>query len=186
MLFWQDTDVIWLRNPFSRLRFNDTEDLQMSTDHFNGNPWSEKNPINTGFYHIRANNNTISLFQIWYATRLNSEGLKEQDVLGSLIRRGVAKELGLKVRFLDTLYFSGFCTDSKDVRSVVTVHANCCRSINAKVTDLTAVIKDWKKFKQSRSTVKGENTTNVPKTAFRWSRHVGCFKSWRQPTPSLP
>ncbi|XP_027163284.1 uncharacterized protein At1g28695-like [Coffea eugenioides] len=182
-----DTDVIWLRNPFPRLRFNGTDDLQISTDNFNGNPRSQKNPINTGFYHIRANNKTITLFQIWYATRLNSTGLKEQDVLGNLIYKGVAAELGLNLRFLDTLYFSGFCRDSKDVRSVVTVHANCCRSISAKVADLTAVLKDWKRFKQSKlgaSTAKriaAQNTTNAV-FKFKWSNHIACFKSWRKPS----
>lgn len=172
-----DTDVIWLRNPFPRLRFNETDDLQISTDKFNGNPRSQNNPINTGFYHIRANNKTITLFQIWHATRLNSTGLKEQDVLGNLIHNGAATELGLNLRFLDTLYFSGFCRDSSDVRSVVTVHANCCRSISAKIDDLTAVLKDWKRFKRMAA----RNTTNAV-FKFKWSNHIACFNSWRKPS----
>ncbi|KAG8363465.1 hypothetical protein BUALT_Bualt19G0025300 [Buddleja alternifolia] len=142
-----DTDVLWLRNPFTILSKNETFDLQISTDVFNGNSNSEKNLINTGFYFIRSNNKTISLFQTWYDTRKNSTGLKEQDVLENLVRKGVLRQLGLKTQFLDTLYFSGFCTDSKDVRLVATVHANCCRSIRAKVIDLKMVLRDWKKSK---------------------------------------
>ncbi|KAL3516810.1 hypothetical protein ACH5RR_023712 [Cinchona calisaya] len=177
-----DTDVIWLRNPFPRLRFNETDDFQISTDKFNGNPWSETNLINTGFYHIKANKKTISLFQLWYDTRLNSTGLKEQDVLAILIEKGVSTQLGLKMRFLDTLYFSGFCKDSEDVRLVITMHANCCRSISAKVADLTTVLKDWKRFKQPRS-VASNTTTSA---AFQWSEHISCISSWMETNGKLP
>lgn len=123
---------MWLRNPFIRLSKNETEDFQISTDSYLGNPWSEKHPINTGFYFVRSNNKTISLFETWYGQKDNATGKKEQDVLLDLIRSGIVEHLGLRVRFLDTLYyFSGFCQNSKDVREVITVHANCCRSITA-------------------------------------------------------
>ena len=39
----QDTDVMWLRNPFTRLSKNETEDFHISTDTYLGDPWSEKN-----------------------------------------------------------------------------------------------------------------------------------------------
>ncbi|CAK9157948.1 unnamed protein product [Ilex paraguariensis] len=166
-----DTDILWLRNPFPRLSLNESIDFQISTDRFTGDQWSEKNPINTGFYIVRSNNKTIALFDKWYAQKDNSSGMKEQDVLQMLIREGgVLGGLGLRVRFLNTLYFSGFCEKSKDVRAVVTVHANCCRSISAKVADLTAAIHDWKRFKSSSA-----NDT----LGFQWSNNIACKKSWR-------
>ncbi|KAI3444830.1 hypothetical protein Pfo_001495 [Paulownia fortunei] len=146
-----DVDVLWLRNPFTRLTKNKTIDLQISTDIFNGDSFSENNLINTGFYFIKSNKKTISLFEKWYNMRKNSTGLKEQDVLENLVRHGVLGELGVKARFLDTLYFSGFCSDSKDVRMVATVHANCCRTIGAKVVDLKAVLRDWKGFRNKEN-----------------------------------
>ncbi|KAF5743628.1 hypothetical protein HS088_TW08G00213 [Tripterygium wilfordii] len=168
-----DTDVMWLRNPFPRLIQNDsTVDLQISTDAFNGDQWSETNPINTGFYMIISNNKTITLFDSWYAKKDDSAGLKEQDVLNNMIHGGVFQYLGLRVRFLDTLYFSGFCQDSREVRAVTTVHANCCRTINAKVADLTAVIHDWNRFRASSSSTANETST------FSWSKHVACAGSW--------
>ena len=151
MLSLQDTDVMWLRNPFPMLSQNERIDLQISTDNFNGNEWSEDNPINTGFYFIRSNNKTMSLFDAWYAMKNNSVGIKEQDVLSNMMHEGVFKELGLTVRFLDTNYFSGFCKDSEDFKAVRTVHANCCRTISAKLTDLMAVILDWERYKQGWS-----------------------------------
>nr|XP_016510620.1 PREDICTED: uncharacterized protein At1g28695-like [Nicotiana tabacum] len=111
----QDTDVLWLRNPFPKLSLNEAIDMQISTDRFNGDQLSKANPINTGFYMIRSNNKTIPLFNKWYAKKDNSTGLKEQDVLEKLMRGGEFRKLGLKVRFLDTVYFSGFCQNSKDV-----------------------------------------------------------------------
>ncbi|OWM64838.1 uncharacterized protein At1g28695-like [Punica granatum] len=173
-----DTDVMWLRNPFIRLSSDETEDLQISTDSFNGDPRSEENYINTGFYFVRSNNRTISLFEMWYSMKDNSTGIKEQDVLVNLMQSGNFKALGLKVRFLDSLYFSGFCTDSRDFGSVSTVHANCCRSIVAKIFDLTAVLRDWKRYRfWHRKSGYARNET----FPYKWSNHVGCLKSWGIP-----
>ncbi|XP_073290818.1 uncharacterized protein At1g28695-like [Primulina huaijiensis] len=163
-----DTDVLWLRDPFPHLNPDQVPDLQISTDKFNGNPFSNRNLINTGFYMIRTNNRTIALFESWYSRKDNSTELKDQDVLQNLIREGIAKKLGLNVRFLDTVYFSGFCQNSRDVAAVSTVHANCCRHISAKLADLTSVVHDWRRYK--------ENQTST----FRWSDHVACKVSWRQ------
>lgn len=179
-----DTDIMWLRNPFPRLMTNRTEDdLQISTDVFDS-PFS-KDLINTGFYYIRANNKTISLFETWYAMKDNSTGMKEQDVLVRLRNKGVFGRLRLRVRILDTLYFNGFCSKRKDIQAVTTVHANCCRSISAKVSDLMAILRGWKDFKASAV---GEATTaaNNGTQSFRWmSEHFACWKSWDQPNKPL-
>ncbi|KAL9245230.1 hypothetical protein vseg_018906 [Gypsophila vaccaria] len=168
-----DMDVVWLRNPFTILTTNMTQDLdiQFSTDWHNGNTSSSINPINTGFYFVKSNNKTISLFNKWYDLKDNSTGLKEQDVLQNLTWKGVPMDLGIKVRFLETKFFSGFCQDSSDIRSVITVHANCCRYIRAKMTDLVRVLREWGTFKK----VSPSNSTST----FRWSPHVECRNSWK-------
>ncbi|KAI3815919.1 hypothetical protein L1987_15603 [Smallanthus sonchifolius] len=167
-----DTDVLWLRDPFPRLNLNDGIDLQISVDEFNGNQWSERDQlINTGFYMIKSNNKTITLFDEWYSRKDSSTGMKEQDVLLELMRKGGFRRLGLGVRFLDTVFFSGICEDSRDVRAVVTVHANCCRSIKAKVQDLKRIMHDWQRFKDSP----------IDQTwQFAWSNHSACLESWKQ------
>ncbi|XP_021867440.1 uncharacterized protein At1g28695 [Spinacia oleracea] len=168
-----DTDVIWLRNPFKVLTTNETRDfdIQFSTDGFNGNPFSTRNPINTGFYFVKSNNKTIELFEKWYGLKDNSTGLKEQDVLQRMIWQGVLTNMGIKSRFLDTRFFSGFCQVSRDIPSVITVHANCCRFISAKVADLGRVLHDWAWFK-----VAPANVTN----SLQWSPHIECIKSWHK------
>ncbi|XP_054781873.1 uncharacterized protein At1g28695-like [Prosopis cineraria] len=167
-IIFTDTDVMWLRNPFTRLSNDANEDLQISTDYYLGNPRSKNHNINTGFYFVRSNNKTISLFETWYGKKNSSNGQKEQDVLDGLIRHGIIRQLGLRVRFMDTLYFSGFCRDSRDFRAVTTVHANCCRTITEKIADLEAVLQDWKRFKMLES-----SKSNLTSTV-KWSHHRAC------------
>ncbi|XP_065039879.1 uncharacterized protein LOC103985856 [Musa acuminata AAA Group] len=137
-----DMDVMWLRNPFSQLS-RDGEDLQMSSDFYYGKPFNNSN-FNTGFYFVTANKKTVALFDEWYAWRNNSKGMKEQDVLQKMKKEGAFTRLGLKVRYLETAYFSGFCQMSQDLRKVITVHANCCVSMKVKLVDLRSVLEAWK------------------------------------------
>ncbi|XP_068649605.1 uncharacterized protein At1g28695-like [Aristolochia californica] len=166
-----DTDVMWLRNPFTEL--GQEGDFQISCDKFNGRAVNTTNPINTGFYYARSCNKTITLFDMWYSARNNYTGMKEQDVLEDMISRGVLEELGVKMRYLDTRYFSGFCQNSRNLRQVITMHANCCRTINAKLLDLRIVIEDWEIIKSS-----GSN----PTMPIRWHQHNRCKMSWKIPT----
>lgn len=169
----QDTDIIWLRDPFARLTKNDTFDLQISTDQYTGDPFSEHNPINTGFYMIRSGTKTKSFYQKWYDMRKNATGMKEQDVLQMLIReKGALREFNITAKFLDTQYFSGFCSDSRDVASVITVHANCCRTIRAKIVDLKGVLRDWKMLRNGDFWKSSSD--------FRWSAHRACANSWKR------
>ncbi|KAL4576015.1 hypothetical protein LXL04_012104 [Taraxacum kok-saghyz] len=162
-----DMDVLWLGNPFPLLK-DEHLDLQVSVDYFNGNPWSEDNPINTGFYMMRSNNKTIALYDKWYGEKDNSTRMKEQHYLYNLMRGGEFEKLGIRVRFLDTRFFSGFCENSKDVKKVSTVHANCCLSIRAKEAELIRVLDDWQRFKASNDEDKSE---------FQWSDHKACRNS---------
>ncbi|KAJ8633813.1 hypothetical protein MRB53_027149 [Persea americana] len=167
-----DMDVMWLRNPFERLS-HEGEDLQISCDFYNGQPSDRANPINTGFYFVASNNKTTTLFDTWYAAKNESDGMKEQDVLGRLIREGVIERLDLRVRFLDTLYFGGFCSSGKDYGKVVTIHANCCVSIKSKIKDLRALLNGWIKFRgrsDGTSTEKSNSTSTV-----LWPSYEGCW-----------
>ncbi|KAE8724218.1 Nucleotide-diphospho-sugar transferase family protein [Hibiscus syriacus] len=172
-----DMDVMWLRNPFMKLSPTESVDMQISVDTFNNDPRPEHNFVNTGFYYIRSNNKTISLLDTWYSQKDHSAGRKEQDVLQDLMHGGLFQRLNLTVKFLETTHFSGFCQDSQDITAVTTVHANCCRLIKAKFTDLAAVLRDWKQFK----TVVKEHTEVAGKIIgdFKWAPHTECWNSWK-------
>jgi len=158
-----DIDVMWLRNPFTKLSHKG-EDLQISCDGYNGEPFSKFNAVNTGFFFVASNNKTTALFDVWCESRNNSTNMKEQDVLRKMNSEGTFAQMGLKVRYLDTLYFSGFCQPSNDIRQVITVHANCCRTVNAKLTDLSVVLEAWASFNGTMT--------------MQWSGHKACTKSW--------
>ncbi|KAI3997768.1 hypothetical protein MKX01_007655, partial [Papaver californicum] len=55
-------------------------------------------------------------------------------------------KIGLKVRFLNTLYFGGFCEPSKDFNQVSTMHANCCFGLDTKIHDLNIMLEDWRNY----------------------------------------
>ncbi|MCL7029655.1 hypothetical protein MKW94_024608 [Papaver nudicaule] len=179
-MMWRRTEFLAdvLRRGYSFIFTQDpdqNDDIQMSCDNFNGDPWSGVNSrlLNTGFYYVRSNNNTISLFNAWYRMKEDPKfnAKKDQDALKVLFNWGVLRTL--KVRWLDTLYFSGFCQDSKDIKVVSTVHANCCRSINAKVIDLMSVLREWRKFRDGVPTISAVNGTI-------WSPHLECANSWKR------
>ncbi|ERN01078.1 uncharacterized protein At1g28695 isoform X2 [Amborella trichopoda] len=168
-----DTDVMWLRNPFHQ--FSQEDDIQISCDRFNGKPHDLSNLLNTGFYHVRSNNRTVKLYDLWYESKssANFTGLKDQDVLEHLKFTEIFRELGLKIRVLDTLYFSGFCEKSRDLRIVNTMHANCCKSLKAKLLDLRTVLMDWKRHRISVT-----DGSNWNSSFNGWSESIMCIKSW--------
>ncbi|XP_052149420.1 uncharacterized protein At1g28695-like [Oryza glaberrima] len=165
-----DLDVMWLRNPLPRLEYRaEEEDLLISSDQFNGRPGDiAGNELNTGFFFVASNNRTAALFDEWHAARDRSAGMKEQDVLNDMKRRGALRRLGVRARVLDTARFSGFCQDSRNAREVATVHANCCRTMRAKVADLAAVLA------AARRRLDGDGASPV----LRWPPHSQCVKSW--------
>lgn len=158
---------MWLRNPFPRLDLVDgAEDLLISSDKFNGVARDYVgNELNTGFFFVASNGRTVALFDRWHAARRASPGMKEQDVLNAMKRRGAFRRLGVRARVLDTARFSGFCQDSRDAAQVATVHANCCRTKRAKVADLRAVLRTAGRL-------------NMTAEGLRWPPHSECVKSW--------
>ncbi|RWR80818.1 Nucleotide-diphospho-sugar transferase [Cinnamomum micranthum f. kanehirae] len=162
-----DMDVIWMRNPFERL-VHQGVDLQISCDYYNGNPSDLANHINTGFYFVVSNNKTISMFDKWCSDRDDSLNLHDQHMLQRLIENGLIQRLDLRLRFLNPLYFGGFCANGGDYGKVVTMHANCCVTIDAKTRDLRAILDGWIKFKgQSNAT-----------STVQWPDHSNCIRSW--------
>ncbi|GJN23429.1 hypothetical protein PR202_gb11077 [Eleusine coracana subsp. coracana] len=162
-----DLDVMWLRNPFPKLDSRADEDFLISCDKFNRRPRDYAgNELNTGFFFVASNNRTVALFDEWHGARNASAGMKEQDVLNQMVRRGAFRRLGVGARVLDTARFSGFCQDSRDAAQVATVHANCCLTQRAKVADLRAVLGA------------AAERLNGMAADLRWPAHSECAKSW--------
>ncbi|GAB4842762.1 hypothetical protein Ancab_012737 [Ancistrocladus abbreviatus] len=139
-----DADIMWFRDPFQH--FYAQADIQFACDQFNGDSSNVNNHINAGFQYAVSNNRTLQFYKFWYESRKKHLGKNEQDVFNIIKHDPFVKEIGLKMRFLDTEYFSGFCQPSKDLNKVCTMHANCCIGLGNKIHDLNMVLEDWKRY----------------------------------------
>ncbi|CAN1180302.1 Uncharacterized protein At4g15970 [Linum perenne] len=155
-----DADIMWFRNPFPHLAGDPTADVQVACDSYRG---SSSDP-NTGFFFARSNNKTVQFVNHWYESRNKYPGKHDQDVFNRIIRfdRLVTNQIEVRIRFLDTAYFGGFCEPVKDLDLATTMHANCCVGMETKVRDLRNVLKDWKHFSSARS-AESRNSTR-----FEW------------------
>ncbi|KAL3683387.1 hypothetical protein R1sor_001409 [Riccia sorocarpa] len=144
-MVFADADIMWFRNPFPH--FSPDADFQIACDHFNGRPTDLKNLPNGGFVYVRSNNVTINFYKFWFDSRMKHPGKHDQDVFNDIKKTRAFGRLGLKVEFLDTVYFGGFCEVSQDFEKVCTMHANCCTGLERKLIDLKLTMADWRRFK---------------------------------------
>ncbi|CAI9755553.1 unnamed protein product [Fraxinus pennsylvanica] len=139
-----DTDIMWFRNPFPHFYLD--ADFQIACDNFLGNPLDLNNAPNGGFNYVKSSNQTIQFYKFWYKSRQNYPRKHDQDVLNMIKYDPFISEIGLKIKFLDTAYFGGFCQPSKDLNFVCTMHSNCCVGLDNKVHDLKILLQDWTKY----------------------------------------
>ncbi|XP_057248276.1 uncharacterized protein At4g15970-like [Beta vulgaris subsp. vulgaris] len=158
-----DTDIVWFRDPFPH--FTPDSDFQTSCDQFNGEQFDLDNHPNVGFMFVRSNNRTIKFYDFWVTSRRRYPRLHEQDAFNRIKNKPYFTQLGVKVRFLDTDHFSGFCAPSNDFNKVCTMHANCCVGLDRKIADLNTTLEDWKSYISA-------NHTNLQH--FNWSIPSEC------------
>lgn len=157
-LKFQDADVMWFRDPFQR--FHSNADFQIACDRYLGNPDDVNNLPNGGFTYVISNNRTIPFYKFWYKSREYYKGMHDQDVLNEIKSHPFIKKIGIRMKFLDTAYFGGFCEPSKDLNLVCTMHANCCVGQPNKVHDLKILLEDWIKFTSLPATTKASSPSS--------------------------
>ena len=160
---------MWLRNPFQR--FFQEADFQISCDRFKGNSYDLQSFPNTGFMYVRSNPRTIQFYKYWHFSIKTYPGLHDQDILNKIKFDPFVENIGLKIRFLDTAYFGGFCQPSKDLNLVCTMHANCCVGLDNKVNDLAILLEDWKRFKSSQPQLNPQYPWSIPQNCRYQSIH---------------
>ncbi|XP_019054794.1 PREDICTED: uncharacterized protein At4g15970-like [Nelumbo nucifera] len=178
---FSDGDIMWFRNPFPQFYLD--ADFQVACDHFTGNSTNLNNGPNTGFMYVKSNNRTIEFYKFWYSSREKYPRKHDQDVLNKIKHDPYIKNIGLKIRFLDTAYFGGFCEPSRDLNRVCTMHANCCFGLDSKLHDLRVMLDDWKKFLSSPASVNGSKMSwSVPQNCSIKSFHPPSKKNNTQPS----
>ncbi|OEL15135.1 hypothetical protein BAE44_0023845 [Dichanthelium oligosanthes] len=71
---------------------------------------------------------------------------REQAIFNE-IKRELAGDLGVRIRFLDTAHFGGFCwIYHSDMGAACTMHANCCFGLSNKLYDLRKVLGQWRNY----------------------------------------
>ncbi|XP_010513964.1 PREDICTED: uncharacterized protein At4g15970-like [Camelina sativa] len=139
-----DADVMWFRNPFPR--FYKDADFQIACDHYIGKANDLRNRPNGGFNFVRSSNRTIRFYKYWYDSRIKYPKYHDQDVLNFIKADSFIWKIRLRIRFLNTAYFGGFCEPSKDLNLVCTMHANCCFGLESKLHDLRIMLQDWRDY----------------------------------------
>ncbi|CAN4128275.1 unnamed protein product [Withania somnifera] len=153
-----DVDVLWFRQPFAH--FYPNADFQIACDHYWFNSTDLDNFPNGGFNYVKSNRRTIQFYKFWYKAREYYPGKHDQDVFNRIKFNPFIKDIGLKIRFLDTDLFGGFCEPSEDLNVVCTIHANCCVGVDNKMHDLTMAIDDWERY----MTLSGDERMSEPQT----------------------
>ncbi|XP_023634842.1 uncharacterized protein At4g15970 [Capsella rubella] len=161
-----DIDIMWFRDPF--LRLSKDVDFQIACDRFNGDHNDIRNNVNGGFTFVQANPRTINFYNYWYMSRLRFPDKHDQDVFNIIKSSWYTAKIGLKMSFLDTKYFGGFCEPSKDLDNVCTMHANCCVGLENKIKDLRQVLEDWENYLSVAKTRDGQNLS--------WRYPENCMK----------
>ncbi|EPS67041.1 hypothetical protein M569_07732 [Genlisea aurea] len=139
-----DADVMWFRDPFPN--FHPDADFQIACDHFSGGAEDTRNVPNGGFSFVRSNERSMEFYNFWYSSRNTYPGLHDQDVLSRIKNSSFIRNGGIKMRFLDTDLFGGFCEPSRNLSRVCTMHANCCLGLSSKLNDLRLLLEDWKRY----------------------------------------
>ncbi|XP_028079965.1 uncharacterized protein At4g15970-like [Camellia sinensis] len=139
-----DADIMWFRDPFPRFYLD--ADFQIACDQFLGSSYDLENRPNGGFSFVRSNNRSIEFYKFWHSSREAYPGYHDQDVLNIIKYDAFLIDIELKMRFLNTANFGGFCEPSKDLNQVCTMHANCCVGMGNKVHDLKVMLEDWKQY----------------------------------------
>lgn len=151
---------MWLRDPFQH--FSQEADFEIACDNFNGNSYDRHNSPNGGFTYVKSNDRTIKFYKFWYSSRWAHPTLHDQDVLNKIKFDRYIDSIELKMMFLDTDYFGGFCEPSRDFNLVCTMHANCCVGLQNKINDLAILLEDWRRFMSSQPSMNTHYSWSVP------------------------
>lgn len=139
-----DVDIMWLRNPFRHISLY--ADMAVSTDRFNGDAEALTNAANTGFYYVKSTNRTVEMLRRWRAARSRFPPTHDQAVFDAIKEELAAGDLQIKLVFLETTLFDGFCQFHGEMDRVCTMHANCCIGLENKVHDLKNMAAVWKNY----------------------------------------
>ena len=135
--------MAWFRNPLVHITM--AADITTSSDFYFGNLDDLGNFPNTGFIYFKSTPRNARAMAYWHAARRRFPENHDQFVFNE-IKRELAGELGVRIRFIDAATVSGFCQLGRDLNRIATVHMTCCIGLENKLFDLKRVVADWKRY----------------------------------------
>ncbi|KAK3162860.1 hypothetical protein QOZ80_1BG0094670 [Eleusine coracana subsp. coracana] len=142
-LLFTDVDLAWFRNPMEHITM--AADITTSSDFYFGNPDDLGNYPNTGFIYFKSTARNARAMAYWHAARRRFPENHDQFVFNE-IKRELVDVVGVRIKFIDSAYVSGFCQLGRDLNRIATVHMTCCIGLENKLFDLKRVILDWRRY----------------------------------------
>lgn len=138
------------RNPISE--FHSGYEVSIPCD--DSSPQSESNNkarSTRGLFYVKSNAVTVELFRFWRLVGYLYPNSHFESLCEILGEQEVHEMLDVRVKYLDTTYFGGFCQQNNNINGVYNMHANCC---DDKLYDLRLVLDHWKNFTTRSSNVR--------------------------------
>lgn len=150
---------MWFRNPIPH--FNPQDEVTIPCDL---EPKYGSNKQDRGLFYVKSNDISVEFFNYLKLVGVLYPNTPFESLCEIATEQEIMEMLGMRIKFLDKVYFGGFCQPLKNNSEVYTMQANCCEKIESKVHDLKLVLDDWSNFT-------GQSSNNS----------LGTLSSWRAP-----
>lgn len=157
---------MWLRSPLQ-----DFHPMYQITVPCDFTPQSGRNKPDKGIFYMKSDDIAVDFLKYWQFERVLYPNSLELSLCEMTTRLDIVDMLGVKIKYLDTNNFGGFCEGSKDMSEVYTMHAACCDNIKSKVHDLRLLLDDWINF-----TAKLSANVSLGPYPFSWRAPKKCMR----------
>ncbi|KAK6928520.1 Nucleotide-diphospho-sugar transferase [Dillenia turbinata] len=162
-LILTDADVMWFRSPLRH--FIPGIDITTSRNYYTDGVGNRIERADGGIMHVWTNDRSINFYKYADVLRHLYPDLNEQTIFESTLEATG----DMRVEYVDTDYFGGFCQPSKDISKVSTMQANCCENTEKKVHDLRLLLDEWKNY-----TALPPEGREAAKSSFSWKAPERC------------
>ncbi|KAK6912986.1 Nucleotide-diphospho-sugar transferase [Dillenia turbinata] len=162
-LIFTDADVMWFRSPLTH--FVSGGDITTSCNYYTDGAGNRIERADGGIRFVWSKEKSVYFYQYADVMTHLYPNLDEQTIFESTIR-----EMGdMRVEYVDTDYFGGFCQPSKDISKVCTMQANCCENTEKKVHNLSLLLDEWKNY-----TALSPERREAAESSFSWKAPKKC------------
>lgn len=132
---------MWVRSPLQL--FDAAFEITIGCDpHSSG----QSSKASGGFFHMRSDEISLGYLNMWNLDRTLFPN-KANNSLCQIVGDGLAEHVGLRVKYIKSVHYGGFCQPSRDLSKIYVIHANCCDDMDSKIHDLKLVLDDIRNSK---------------------------------------